>query len=379
MRVAVREHNNIMRRNLRHCNGYEIKTEGDAFIVAFSDLLDAIRWTMTSQLQLLETDWPQDIIETRDGMEVHGPKSLEADEGETLLYRGLSIRMGMHCGYPVCELDPVTRRMDYFGPVINKAARVCSQAEGGQILVSQDVERHFRRLCTSFENSSGSPVPRGRGGRAANGNIAEKMALIKLIDPVFISAGERKLKGFETPEMLISLWPRVIVGRQKVPPPPLEPEKTKTEPPKIEEVKTNGSTEEQVAKVPVDKASEETASAAALAIAVSADSPEPSFTETSVDEASILGQRFGAVIRKLLKQASGEETSQTLLERVEEMLERLEHLVPSVDGTWTAEHCEELIASASSQATKTALRMIQLFISLKTEQQPLESSAGDVA
>jgi class 3 adenylate cyclase len=208
MRVAIREHNLIMRRNLRFFNGYEVKTEGDAFMVSFKGVLDALRWCLTVQLQLLCADWPQEILDSNDGKEVYGPSNLDG-EGNTLLYRGLSIRMGLHCGTPVSELDPITRRMDYFGPMVNKTSRVCGAAEGGQILVSQDVERayHNERAESSAESNK------------QRNNNDKWMDLIQL-DPLFISVGEKKLKGFENLETLVSVMPRALVGRHHIPPPP---------------------------------------------------------------------------------------------------------------------------------------------------------------
>lgn len=148
-------------------------------------------------MQLLEADWPQDILETDDGQNVFGPSTLDGADKTTLVYRGLSIRMGMHIGSPVCELDPITRRMDYFGPVVNKAARVCGAADGGQILVSQDVERAYRKMISnrSDANSSASSPRDGKDS-------------LQSLAPVFIEAGERKLKGFENSEVLVSMWPK---------------------------------------------------------------------------------------------------------------------------------------------------------------------------
>lgn len=40
------------------------------------------------------------------------------DETEILLYRGLRIRIGIHTGTPRCDTDPITGRMDYFGPMV---------------------------------------------------------------------------------------------------------------------------------------------------------------------------------------------------------------------------------------------------------------------
>jgi hypothetical protein len=58
----------------------------------------------------LREDWPQEILDSEEGKEI-------LDSRGEVLYRGLSVRMGIHWGAPVCEADPITRRMDYFGPM----------------------------------------------------------------------------------------------------------------------------------------------------------------------------------------------------------------------------------------------------------------------
>ena len=182
MRAGIKIHNSIMRRSLRLMGGYEVKTEGDAFMVCFSNVIDAMRWSMVVQLQLLEADWPQEIVQSADGREIcissaqstsvfntstnapadgsassasSAPALPTTDRSGALgqaannfedqfaleamglgesgsasghfmtspryLYRGLSVRMGIHYGAPVCEADPITGRMDYFGPMVNRS------------------------------------------------------------------------------------------------------------------------------------------------------------------------------------------------------------------------------------------------------------------
>ncbi|KAG9971787.1 adenylate cyclase protein, partial [Aureobasidium melanogenum] len=111
MRSAIKLHNELMRRHLRIIGGYEVKTEGDAFMVAFQTVTSALLWTFTIQSQLLEVPWPQEILNS-----IHGQEVLDADGNR--IFRGLSVRMGIHFGRPVCEQDPVTGRMDYFGPMV---------------------------------------------------------------------------------------------------------------------------------------------------------------------------------------------------------------------------------------------------------------------
>lgn len=46
MQVATPIHDRIMRAKISHYNGYEVTTEGDAFILAFHDPADAVSWCM---------------------------------------------------------------------------------------------------------------------------------------------------------------------------------------------------------------------------------------------------------------------------------------------------------------------------------------------
>ncbi|KAF8266749.1 hypothetical protein EI94DRAFT_1732307 [Lactarius quietus] len=46
----------------------------------------------------------------------------------------LSLRMGIHYGTPLCEIDLASQRMGYFGLTVNRVSRVVNSAAGGQIL-----------------------------------------------------------------------------------------------------------------------------------------------------------------------------------------------------------------------------------------------------
>ncbi|OBT52235.1 hypothetical protein VE04_07934 [Pseudogymnoascus sp. 24MN13] len=96
MRSAIRLHNEVMRRQLRIIGGYEVKTEGDAFMVSFPTATSALLWCFSVQSQLLEIQWPSEILNHTIGKEV-------VDADSNLIFRGLSVRMGVHFGTPVCE------------------------------------------------------------------------------------------------------------------------------------------------------------------------------------------------------------------------------------------------------------------------------------
>jgi adenylate cyclase len=51
-------HNNILRENLKLTGGYEVKTEGDSFMVAFHSPVSAVWWCLFAQEALLNANWP---------------------------------------------------------------------------------------------------------------------------------------------------------------------------------------------------------------------------------------------------------------------------------------------------------------------------------
>ncbi|KZT04263.1 adenylate cyclase-like protein, partial [Laetiporus sulphureus 93-53] len=206
MPTAMVLHNNLLRRQLRFCGGYEVKTEGDAFMCSFPSALAAIWWCLSVQVQLLEVEWPLEILECEDGKEVYGA------DGKVLV-RGLSVRMGLHSGLPVCEPDPITNRMDYFGPMVNRASRISGCAAGGQIMCSADIVREINALVLKTEGETEQSILQP----------AQAVDAIKSLGIVVVPVGEVKLKGLEVPEMLSLVYSEELAGRQGLNPGPTDP------------------------------------------------------------------------------------------------------------------------------------------------------------
>lgn len=123
-RNCLRAHDAVMRAALNRHGGYEVKTEGDAFMVAFGDPLQALRFCVDVQRGLYEQPWAEELLAMPDGCEAPG-------------FRGLRVRMGLHTGEPEPR-SAGADRVDYYGPPVNRAARVSGAGHGGQILASAE-------------------------------------------------------------------------------------------------------------------------------------------------------------------------------------------------------------------------------------------------
>lgn len=209
MRSAIKLHNEVMRRQLRIIGGYEVKTEGDAFMVSFPTATSALLWCFAVQSQLLEVEWPAEVLSSVLGQEIY-------DNDSTMIFRGLSVRMGVHWGRPVCENDPVTRRMDYFGPMVNRASRISTVADGGQITVSADFISEIHRCLETYSESDRSG---STGSEEAYDNDMLSQSIRRELRSLSSQGfevkdiGERKLKGLENPEYIYLMYPHALSGR----------------------------------------------------------------------------------------------------------------------------------------------------------------------
>jgi predicted ATPase/class 3 adenylate cyclase len=105
MRSALAVHDGIVRGEIEGHGGYVFATGGDGFGAAFARAGDAVVAALAAQRGMAEQDWPDDVP--------------------------LRVRMGLHTG------EAEERDGDYFGPEVNRAARLMAVAHGGQIVCSQ--------------------------------------------------------------------------------------------------------------------------------------------------------------------------------------------------------------------------------------------------
>lgn len=107
---ALEAHNRLLREAVARWNGFEVKTIGDAFMLVFAKPANAVQWAIDVQRSLAHHDWPQEI-------------------------GALRVRIGIHVGEPQRAQHP-DGAWDFFGPPVNRAARVEAAGHGGQVLVT---------------------------------------------------------------------------------------------------------------------------------------------------------------------------------------------------------------------------------------------------
>ncbi|KAA6420956.1 MAG: adenylate cyclase [Trebouxia sp. A1-2] len=141
MQVATPIHDRIMRAKISHYNGYEVTTEGDAFILAFHDPADAVAWCMATQQALLTAPWPTELIGHHRSSIRTSTKVVDSAEravhlaASEVLFRGLRVRMGIGTGIiEKVQVHELTKRREYTGPVMDLAKAVSECPSGGQIV-----------------------------------------------------------------------------------------------------------------------------------------------------------------------------------------------------------------------------------------------------
>jgi class 3 adenylate cyclase/ketosteroid isomerase-like protein len=100
----LRSHNTIVREQVAAHEGYEVKAEGDGFMLAFRSARRALQCSIDTQ---------RSFARQNEGAE-----------------EPIRVRIGLHTGEAIKEAD------DFYGKNVILAARIADKAKGGQILVS---------------------------------------------------------------------------------------------------------------------------------------------------------------------------------------------------------------------------------------------------
>lgn len=104
--ALLRDHNTIVRREVEINRGREVKSQGDGFMLAFTEPGDALGFAVSVQRAINGHDFGGEAVR---------------------------VRIGIHAGEVIREAD------DFYGRTVVLASRVADQARGGEVLVTPAV------------------------------------------------------------------------------------------------------------------------------------------------------------------------------------------------------------------------------------------------
>ena len=119
MHKALQQHNEVIRDAIREVNGYEVKTIGDSFMVAFDTAEEGLRFGLRVQEGMAGQEWPESILDVSPD--------------------GVVVRIGVNFGTVAVEHNELVGRSDYHGPTVNRAARLEGCCRPGEVALLQDV------------------------------------------------------------------------------------------------------------------------------------------------------------------------------------------------------------------------------------------------
>ncbi len=176
MRSALARHDALLQEAIEQHNGHVFKTVGDAFCAAFVSAQEALEAALEAQIAL------------------QNPQFTLAEN------RTLRVRMALHAG-PAEE-----RAGDYFGPTLNRIARLLATGHGGQVLLSQTVEALARNA-----------LPAGAGlkdlGRHRLKDLQQPEQVFQLLHPA-LPADFPKLKSLNPQQNNLPQQLTSFVGRE---------------------------------------------------------------------------------------------------------------------------------------------------------------------
>ncbi|KAJ9511247.1 hypothetical protein QJQ45_017159 [Haematococcus lacustris] len=156
----------LIKQQLMAWNGYLVEHVDGFVLAAFACPVSALRWACICQEHLKQLPWSDRLLAhpLAESL-ITAEMGSNGEARQTLVYRGLRIKVGADVGSVRSSLQPVTGVVAFRGRVMNRAARIASRAGSGQVLCSAAVWSHW--------SGSGAPASRSLSRRAVLGTTPE--------------------------------------------------------------------------------------------------------------------------------------------------------------------------------------------------------------
>jgi class 3 adenylate cyclase len=176
MQAALARHDDILRTSIEANSGYVFKTMGDAFCAAFPTAHDGLNAVLSIHRSLAAETWSEEI-------------------------GSLLVRAALHTG------TAEERGGDYFGPPLNRVARLLSAGHGGQTLLSLPTQELVR------DNLPESVTLRDMGERRLK-DLIRPERVFQLVIPG-LPADFPPLLTLDTRPNNLPAQPSPLIGREK--------------------------------------------------------------------------------------------------------------------------------------------------------------------
>eukprot|EP00615_Pteridomonas_danica_P010230 CAMPEP_0114347454 /NCGR_PEP_ID=MMETSP0101-20121206/13901_1 /TAXON_ID=38822 ORGANISM="Pteridomonas danica, Strain PT" /NCGR_SAMPLE_ID=MMETSP0101 /ASSEMBLY_ACC=CAM_ASM_000211 /LENGTH=680 /DNA_ID=CAMNT_0001484749 /DNA_START=348 /DNA_END=2390 /DNA_ORIENTATION=- len=204
MHKAIKVHHNLMRSLALEYFGWELATEGDAFLLAFHDVFDAVSFALTFQHELMDQDWEQVLLEDVDALyETAKVSSEEKDvlerlrkgcasfkknpdgSADLLAFQGLRVRMAIHMGNSDGGIKGASCRFVH---------HLTDLSWGGMILLSEPAVKDLAGVLDQLGNSVST--------------IKESVNIPKLV-----SMGVHTFEDYHDPQEMFHIFNEPLRGR----------------------------------------------------------------------------------------------------------------------------------------------------------------------
>jgi len=173
MKIALKKHDEILQQEIEANNGWVFKTVGDAFCAAFHRAMDCVDCAIAVQKSINNEKW--DLPEQ------------------------IKVRMSIHTG------EAVERNHDYYGPALNRVARLEAITYGGQVLMSLVTAELIRDMLA--EPADLKPM-----GNHRLKDLTRPEAVFQLTHPDLLEEFP-PIKSLDSHPHNIPIMPTLLIGR----------------------------------------------------------------------------------------------------------------------------------------------------------------------